>query len=153
MSTPETKPGIPFVPIKQAASLFDEFKNFAFKGNVVDLAVGVIIGGAFGKIVDSLVKNLIMPSIAVVMPGDQEYVTWAWTVNGKAIPYGLFLAEVVNFLILAAVLFLFIVKFLGWLMRSRTAAVAAPQSPPPPTTQEVLLMEIRDLLKARQPSV
>lgn len=149
MSAPETKPGMSFVPIKQASTLFDEFKNFAFKGNVVDLAVGVIIGGAFGKIVDSLVKNLIMPMIAVVLPGDQEYATWAWTVNGKAIPYGLFLAEVVNFLILAAVLFLFIVKFLGWLMKSRKAADAAPQTPPPPTTQELLLMEIRDLLKTR----
>lgn len=150
MSAPETKPGLPYIPIKQAATLFDEFKNFAFKGNVVDLAVGVIIGGAFGKIVESLVKNLIMPTIAVVMPGDQEYATWAWTVNGKPIPYGLFLAEIINFLILAAVLFLFIVKFLGWLMKSRKTETELPASPPPPSAQELLLMEIRDLLKEQR---
>lgn len=128
---------------KKAFSLLEEFKNFAFKGNVIDLAVGVIIGGAFGKIVDSLVKNVIMPSIAVVMPGNQKYVEWTLPVNGKEIPYGLFLGEVVNFLIVAAALYIFIVKFLGWVMRTKAAA------PPKPTKQEELLMEIRDLLKNR----
>lgn len=147
MSAPETKSGLSFVPMKQAATLFDEFKNFAFKGNVVDLAVGVIIGGAFGKIVDSLVKNLIMPTIAVFMPGDQEYAKWVWTINDKPIPYGLFLAEIVNFLILAAVLYLFIVKFLGWLMATKKVEATQPPAPLPPSTQELLLMEIRDLLK------
>lgn len=61
---------------KKAFSLLEEFKNFAFKGNVIDLAVGVIIGAAFGKIVDSLVKHLIMPLIAVILPGDQGYLGW-----------------------------------------------------------------------------
>lgn len=127
---------------KKAFSLLEEFKNFAFKGNVIDLAVGVIIGGAFGKIVDSLVKSVIMPAIAVIMPGDQSYVDWKATINGKDIPYGVFLGEVVNFLIVAAALYIFIVKFLGWVMRTKAAA------PPKPTKQEELLIEIRDLLKA-----
>lgn len=144
MSTDPVKSSVSYVPTKHVFSLFDEFKNFAFKGNVVDLAVGVIIGGAFGKIVDSLVKNIIMPLISVMLPGDQEYAKWAIPINGKEIPVGLFLAEIVNFLILAAVLFVFIVKFLGWLMKSKKAEAAAPPAPP---AQEVLLTEIRDLLK------
>lgn len=144
MSDDRKIPGILLAPATGAFTLFDEFKNFAFKGNVIDLAVGVIIGGAFGKIVDSLVKNIIMPAISVALPGEQEYSKWSFVMNGKAIPYGLFLAEVVNFLILAAVLFIFIVKFLGWVMRARKTAAAAPPAPP---QQEILLTEIRDLLK------
>lgn len=65
-----------FDPKRQTVLLLEESKNFAFKGNVIDLAVGVIIGAAFGKIVDSLVKQIIMPLISVVMPGDQSYVSW-----------------------------------------------------------------------------
>ena len=105
-------------PTKKAFSLFEEFKNFAFKGNVIDLAVGVIIGAAFGKIIDSLVKHLIMPLISVLMPGEQGYLDWKWVIGGKEVPYGLFLGEVVNFLIVALALFVFIVKFLGWLMQA-----------------------------------
>jgi large conductance mechanosensitive channel len=134
-------------PAKQAFSLFDEFKNFAFKGNVVDLAVGVIIGAAFGKIVDSLVKHLIMPLIGVIMPGEQGYLAWKWLINGKEVPYGLFLGEVLNFVIVALALFIFIVKFLGWLMKSKKQE--KPAEPPPPTKDQELLTEIRDLLKAR----
>jgi large conductance mechanosensitive channel len=130
---------------KKAISLFDEFKNFAFKGNVIDLAVGVIIGAAFGKIIDSLVKNLIMPLIAVVMPGDQGYVNWKWVINGKDVPYGLFLGEIVNFLIVALALYIFIVKFLGWLMKAKKEEAAAPK----PTRDQELLMEIRDLLQKK----
>jgi large conductance mechanosensitive channel len=134
-------------PAKAGLSLLDEFKAFAFKGNVVDLAVGVIIGGAFGKIVDSLVKNVIMPFVSVLIPGDQEYTKWALVINGKEIPYGLFLGEVVNFLIVAAALFIFIVKFLGWLMKARKKQEEADEAAPPPlTTDQVLLTEIRDLL-------
>src|SRR5437762_1589843 len=99
-------------PTKKAFTIYNEFKNFAFKGNVIDLAVGVIIGAAFGKIIDSLVKNLIMPLISVVMPSEQSYLEWHWAINGKDIPYGLFLGEIVNFLIVAVALYLFIVKFL-----------------------------------------
>ena len=134
-------------PAAQAFSLFEEFKNFAFKGNVIDLAVGVIIGMAFGKIVDSLVKHLIMPLISVIMPGEQGYLTWKWVINGKEILYGQFLGEVLNFLIVALALFIFIVKFLGWIMKSKKQE--APAGPPPPTKDQELLTEIRDLLKAR----
>jgi large conductance mechanosensitive channel len=134
---------------KKAMSLFDEFKNFAFKGNVVDLAVGVIIGGAFGKIVDSLVKNVIMPLVSLVLPGEKGYEGWKLVIGEKSVPYGLFLAEVVNFLIVALALYIFIVKFLGLLMRAKKAeAESAP--PPEPSRQEVLLAEIRDLLKSQK---
>ena len=134
-------------PVKQVFSLFEEFKNFAFKGNVIDLAVGVIIGGAFGKIVSSMVDNVLMPSINVIMPGDGSYRDWAIVVGEKKIPYGAFLGDVVSFLILAAALFFFIVKVLGWLMKSKaTEAATVPAAPP---AQEVLLTEIRDLLKNR----
>ncbi len=133
----------------RALSLFEEFKNFAFKGNVIDLAVGVIIGAAFGKIIDSLVKHLIMPLIGVILPGDQGYLAWKWQINGKEVPYGLFLGEVVNFLIVALALYVFIVKFLGLLLKAKKEEAAAP---PPPTRDQELLMEIRDLLKhAREP--
>lgn len=135
-------------PAKQAAgkalSLFEEFRNFAFKGNVVDLAVGVIIGAAFGKIVSSLVDNIIMPLVSLLIPAEQGYKDWAITVGIKTVPFGLFLAEVVNFTIVAFTLYLFIVKFLGWIMKSK-------QTAPPPTKQEELLMEIRDLLKRSSP--
>ena len=128
----------------KALSLIEEFKNFAFKGNVVDLAVGVIIGGAFGKIVDSLVKHVIMPLVSLVMPAEKGYADWKWTIDGKDVPYGQFLAEVVNFLIVAAALYIFIVKFLGWLMHSKKEV-----APPPPTRDQELLTEIRDLLKQK----
>jgi large conductance mechanosensitive channel len=134
-------------PAKKALSLFEEFKAFAFKGNVIDLAVGVIIGAAFGKIIDSLVKNLIMPLIGVLLPGDQGYLGWKWVINGKEIPYGQFLGEVVNFLIVALALFIFIVKFLGWVMRARKQEAAVP---PPLTRDQELLIEIRDLLQKMQ---
>jgi large conductance mechanosensitive channel len=133
-------------PRKSAFTLAEEFRNFAFKGNVVDLAVGVIIGGAFGGIVNSLVKSVIMPLIGVVLPGDQGYAGWKGVINGKEIPYGQFLGEVVNFLIIALALFIFVVKFLGWVMRTKEKA------PPPPTKDQELLAEIRDLLKKQSES-
>jgi len=130
-------------PADKAWSLLDEFRNFAFKGNVVDLAVGVIIGAAFSKIVDSLVKNLFMPFIATVAPTNVSYTEWKATINGQDIPYGLFLGDVMNFLLVAFVLFLFVVKFLRWVMRSRTEQT---KTPPPLTKDQELLTEIRDLL-------
>lgn len=129
---------------KKVSSMLSELKNFAFKGNVVDLAVGVIIGAAFGKIIDSLVKHLIMPAISVIMPGPQSYLTWRWTINGKDIPYGLFIGEVVNFLIVAIALYLFIFKFLGLIMKSKKEEAANPSAL---TKDQELLIEIRDLLK------
>ena len=106
-------------PTRQALSLFDEFKNFAFKGNVVDLAIGVIIGGAFGNLVNSLVHNVIMPILGLILPGEKGYVGWVAVIHGKEIPYGKFLGDIVNFLVVAAALFFFIVKFLGWIMTQR----------------------------------
>jgi large conductance mechanosensitive channel len=136
-------------PTKKAFSLLDEFKNFALKGSVIDLAVGVIIGGAFSGIVKSLVDNVFMPLISVVLPADEGYKHWKWVINGKEIHYGLFLGDIVNFLIVALVLFVFIVKFLGWVMRTKNEEAAAP---PRPTRDQELLTEIRDLLKASRPA-
>ena len=133
-------------PAKAAFSLVEEFRNFALKGNVVDLAVGVIIGGAFGQIVNSMVKNIIMPLISIAMPPNQGYEKWAPAIMGHPIPIGLFLADVLNFLVVSLALFIFVVKFLGWIMRAKKQEAAAP---PPPPREEVLLTEIRDLLKAR----
>jgi large conductance mechanosensitive channel len=89
-----------------------------------------------------------MPLIGVLLPGEQGYVGWKWEINGKEIPYGLFLGEVVNFLIVALALFIFIVKFLGWIMKSKKAEAA---TPPPLTKDQELLTEIRDLL-AKSPA-
>jgi large conductance mechanosensitive channel len=133
-----------FDPRKKAFSLLEEFKAFAFKGNVIDLAVGVIIGAAFGKIIDSLVKHIIMPLLSVVSPAEQSYLEWKWVIQGKEIPYGLFLGEIVNFLVVALALYIFIVKFLSWVLKRKKEEAAAP---PPPTKDQELLMEIRDLLK------
>jgi large conductance mechanosensitive channel len=131
---------------KKAFSFIDEFKAFAFKGNVIDMAVGVIIGAAFGKIIDSLVKHIVMPLIGLVMPGEQGYLGWKLVVGAKEVPYGLFIGEVVNFLIIAAVLFVFFVKFLGFLTKSRQKAAVA--APPALTRDQQLLTEIRDLLQS-----
>lgn len=135
-----------FNPAKKAVSFIDEFKKFAFKGNVVDLAVGVIVGAAFGKIVDSLVKQIIMPVVSLLVPGQQTYLGWKLVVGMKEIPYGLFIGEVVNFLIVSLVLFLFIVKFLGLLTKSKEQEAAIP-APVPLTKDQELLSEIRDLLR------
>jgi len=131
-------------PAKKVSSIVAELKNFAFKGNVVDLAVGVIIGAAFGKIIDSLVKHLIMPAISVILPGEQGYLAWKWTINGKDIPYGLFIGEIVNFLLIALALYIFIVKFVGLIMKNKSKEAEIPE---PLTKDQALLAEIRDLLK------
>ena len=128
---------------KKAFSWFEEFKNFAFKGNVIDLAVGVIIGAAFGKIVDSLVKQVIMPAIGMLGSGDVGFKD----IKIGQIEIGMFLAELVNFLIVALALWIFLVKFLGFLIQNK----AKEEKPAPaPTRDQELLTEIRDLLKARQ---
>jgi len=137
----------PLDATRKAFSLYDEFKAFAFKGNVIDLAVGVIIGAAFARIIDSLVKNIIMPLVSLVLPSDQSYVGWKWVIDGKEVPYGLFVGEVVNFLIVALALFLFIIKFLVWIMRAKETEEVAP---PPPTKDQALLAEIRDLLREKR---
>jgi large conductance mechanosensitive channel len=150
IAQPQVEGGFMAIPQMQLSgkpmALLEEFRNFALKGNVIDLAVGVIIGAAFGKIVDSLVKHIIMPAVGVLLPGEQGYIGWKYVIGGKEIPYGLFIGEVINFLIVALALYLFIVKFLGLVMKARKAEAAVP---PPPARQEVLLTEIRDLLSRR----
>ena len=133
-----------FEPTRRAFSLLDEFKAFAFKGNVIDLAIGVIIGSAFGNIVKSLVDNIVMPVLGIILPSEKGYEHWALAFHGKVIPYGKFLGDVVNFLIVAAALFLFIVKFLGLVMHLKIQEVG---SPAPLTKDQELLQEIRDLLR------
>jgi large conductance mechanosensitive channel len=133
-------------PTKKAFTLVEEFKAFAFKGNVIDMAVGVIIGAAFGKIIDSFVKNLIMPLLGLLLPGQQGYLGWKIVMGAKEVPYGLFIGEVVNFLIIAGVLFVFIVKFLGFLTKSRQKEETAPLVI---TKDQQLLTEIRDLLQTK----
>jgi large conductance mechanosensitive channel len=128
---------------EKAWTLLDEFKAFAFKGNVVDLAIGVIIGGAFHNIVDSLVKNLIMPLIAILVPGRRPYTHWEFTARGSTLHVGLLLGDIAHFLLISAILFLFLVKFLGWLMRANKPVEAVPEV----SREEELLTEIRDLLK------
>ena len=134
-------------PKKEALTLLDQFKAFAFKGNVIDLAVGVIVGGAFGTLVKSLVDNILMPVVGILLPGKHGYLGWVAVIDGKAIPFGRFLGDVVNFLIVAAALFLFVVKFLGWIMAYKKTDEAAPA----PTREQELLTEIRDLLKQQTP--
>ena len=139
--------------------MFDEFKKFAMRGNVLDLAVGVIIGASFTGIVNSLVKDIIMPPIGLalggvdfsnfflVLKGDTAVTTLAGAQAAKDVTlnYGLFINAVVNFLIVAFVLFL-IVRQLNKLVAPKPAAPAAP----PPTPEDILLLrEIRDSLKGR----
>jgi large conductance mechanosensitive channel len=134
-------------PGKRAFSFLQEFRDFAFKGNVIDLAVGVIIGTAFGALIKSLVQNVLMPLIGLILPGQEGYMGWKITIGAKEIPYGQFLGEIVNFLLVALAVFIFIVKLVGWLTRSRQAQAAAP--PPPLTRDQELLTEIRDLLRQK----
>jgi large conductance mechanosensitive channel len=96
--------------------------------------------------VKSLVEDIIMPLLGLILPGDKGYEGWVWQVGVKTIPYGKFLGSVVNFLIITLVLYIFIVKFLGWIMKSQQEQVAVPA---PPTREQELLMEIRDILKQR----
>ena len=117
--------------------MWNDFKAFAFKGNVVDLAVAVIIGGAFGKIVSALVDAIIMPLIGKILPAG-GYGRWA----PGGIKLGLFIGAIVNFLIIAAVLFIVVSA-----IKKVTEKPAPPAAPPEPTAQEKLLTEIRDLLK------
>ena len=120
--------------------MIKEFKDFAMKGNVVDLAVAVIIGGAFGVIVTALVDKILMPIIGSLI--GQSFDTLTANVNGVAIQYGAFIQAVINFIIIAFVLFM-IIKVMNSTKKKEEAAPAAPAGP----RQEELLTQIRDLLK------
>ncbi|MDD4171590.1 MAG: large conductance mechanosensitive channel protein MscL [Syntrophomonas sp.] len=124
--------------------MWQEFKEFTTKGNVMDLAVGVIIGGAFGKIVASLVGDLIMPLIGLMM-GGVNFANLQVQIGDAVIKYGAFLQNVVDFLIIAFVIFL-VIKAVNRL-RKKEEAVEAVEEPPAPSNEEVLLAEIRDLLR------
>ena len=131
--------------------MLKEFRDFIARGNVVDLAVGVIIGAAFGAVVKSLVDQIIMPPIGVITGGvDFSALKWvlkpaAGKVAEVAVGYGVFINTIIQFLIIAAAIFLMI-KAISVLRREEAAA---PEEPAAPTTTEALLVEIRDLLKGR----
>lgn len=137
-----------------------DFKEFAMKGNIVDMAVGVIIGGAFGKIVSSLVNDIIMPVVSLITGGEGyknlKYVITegaaatgdAAAVEEVAINYGLFIQNIVDFFIIAFSIFValrVIMKF-----KKKEEAAPVPEPAPEPTKEEVLLTEIRDLLKEKK---
>jgi large conductance mechanosensitive channel len=139
-------------------SLASEFREFAMKGNVVDLAVGVIIGAAFGKIVDSVVGDLVMPLVNFVLGGQVDFSNKYWVLSGS-VPAGAALAEAkkagtvfawgnfvtvgINFLLLALIIFLMVKQ----INRIKRAPPPAPAAPPPPPEDVLLLREIRDALK------
>jgi len=129
--------------------VLDEFKAFAMKGNMVDMAVGIIIGAAFGKIVSSLVSDIIMPPIGLLLGGvnftDLKWVMKAATETAPAVTwnYGNFIQVVIDFLIVAWAIFM-IVKGINAMKKKEEAAPAAP---PAPTKDQALLTEIRDLLR------
>ena len=122
-----------------------EFKTFAMKGNVMDMAVGVIIGGAFGKIVSSLVDDVLMPVIGM-LTGGIDFKDLALTVGDANIKYGNFLQNVIDFLIIAFSIFVMI-KAINHLIHKREEETKAPPAPPAPSKEEQLLSEIRDILK------
>ena len=140
--------------------MFDEFRKFILRGNVIDLAVGIIIGAAFTSIVDSLVKDVLMPPLGLLL-GGIDFSNFFLTLKGEShttldaakgagavtINYGLFVNAVIKFLIVGFAVFL-LVKNVNALM-SRVAKEKEAAPPPPPPQQEVLLAEIRDILKQK----
>jgi len=129
-------------------SFVSEFREFAMRGNVIDLAIGVVIGGAFGKIVSSLVGDVVMPALSPILGSvnfSELAVRIANDAQGKPVllKYGSFLQTIFEFLIIAISIFI-VLKGINQLKRPAAPAVDAP--PPPPTKTEVLLQEIRDLL-------
>lgn len=130
------------------AKLLDEFKNFAMRGNVMDMAVGVIIGGAFGKIVTSLVEDILMPFIGV-FTGGIDFSNLSFEFGAAVIKYGQFIQSTIDFLIVAFCIFLMI-KGVNKVAHKKREEPAAPPAPPAPSAEEKLLAEIRDLLKEKQ---
>ena len=120
-----------------------EFKEFAMKGNVIDMAVGVIIGGAFGKIVSSLVDNVLMPVLGMIT-GGLDFSSLDVKVGDATLKYGIFLQNVIDFLIIALCIFLMI-KAMNKVSRKKKEE-AAEEAPAEPSAEEKLLTEIRDLL-------
>lgn len=142
-------------------SFFSDFKDFAMKGNVLDMAVGVIIGGAFGKIVSSLVNDIIMPCVGL-LTGGIDFTTLSATLSDKVVDpvtqevakeavllnYGMFIQNIVDFLIIAFSIFVALRVMMKFKKKEEEKA-AEPAPAPEPTKEEVLLTEIRDLLKQK----
>ena len=139
---------------------FEEFKAFAMRGNVIDMAVGVVIGGAFGKITTSIVNDIIMPLISMIT-GGIDFSDWKWVLKEAvvdaegavtsaevAVNFGSTIAVILDFIIIAFAVFC-MVKALNKLHRKKEEAPAAPPAPPEPSAEEKLLTEIRDLLKEK----
>ena len=142
---------------------FEEFKAFAMRGNVIDLAVGVVIGGAFGKITTSIVNDIIMPLISMIT-GGIDFTAWKWVLKEAvkeldpatnemvevlpevAVNFGNTIAIILDFIIIAFAIFC-VIKALNKLQKKKEEA---PPAPPAPSNEEVLLTEIRDLLKERK---
>ena len=128
--------------IKKGGSTFKEFKEFISKGNIFDMAVGVIIGGAFGKIVTSLVNDIIMPLVGILI-GGHDFTGLTLNVKDAVINYGTFIQNIVDFLIVALCIFV-VVKAMS---KFKKKEEAAPEAPAQPSEEVLLLREIRDSLK------
>lgn len=126
--------------------MLQEFRKFAMRGNVVDLAIAVVLGGAFGAIVTSLTTDIIMPLIGILL-GGVDFASLSVTVGSAVVAYGKFIQAIVNFIIIAFALFL-IVKGINR-MNEMGKKAEAPAAPPPTPEDVVLLREIRDLLRQR----
>lgn len=135
---------------KKTSGFFAEFKTFIARGNVMDMAVGVIIGGAFKAIADSLVNDIINPILGIFAGGNSDLSALVLHLPGGGdMMIGNFINAVLNFLIMSFVVFC-IIKTLNRLHRKKESAPAAPPPPPAPSREEVLLTEIRDLLKEQR---
>ena len=130
--------------VKKGGNTLKEFKDFISKGNVFDMAVGVIIGSAFGKIVTSLVDNIFMPLIGMII-GGLDFSKLSFKVKDATIGYGLFIQNVVDFLIVALCIF-FVIKLFSKLKRKKEET----PEPPKPSEEVLLLREIRDTLKKKK---
>ena len=129
-------------------AFFEEFKKFIARGNVVDMSVGVIVGGAFKAIADSLTADIIMPILGIFV-GKVSFAELSFTIGDAVITYGNFLQAILNFLIMAFAVFC-MVKAINSFRKKEEEKPATPPAPPEPSAEEKLLMEIRDLLKEKQ---
>ena len=144
--------------MKKTKGFVGEFKEFIARGNVMDMAVGVIIGGAFGAISSSLVNDIIMPLVSM-LTGGIDFSAWKWVLKQAvldaagevvtpevAVNFGAFLATILNFLIVAFAVFC-LIKTINAMHRKKAEPAPEPEAPPEPSNEEKLLAEIRDLLK------
>ncbi len=140
---------------------FEEFKAFAMRGNVLDMAVGVVIGGAFGKITNSVVNDILMPIVSL-LTGGIDFSDWKWVLKDAvlnadgteaaaaiSVNFGSLISVILDFIIIAFAIFCMI-KAINKLQRKKAEEPAAPPAPPEPTAEEKLLTEIRDLLKEQK---